>query len=315
MNRFENKVVVITGAAGGIGEATTRRIVSEGGKVVIADHSEKKAEQLANELTHAGADVRHVYFSATELQSCKELIDFSMNEYQRIDVLINNVGGTDPKRDLNIEKLDINYFDEAFHLNLCCTMYLSQQVIPIMTTNGGGNIVNVASISGLTADANGTLYGASKAGVINLTKYMYSNANRDFIPLGEEVEYIDQYIALQTLRLNGFAEVRFDRTVEHDAMSVPPMLLITFVENAFKYGISSNEPCFVRIRLRQQGSTLRFEVENSVFGRESQNSKRMGIANCRKRLALLYPDRHRLETGTDADGLFRVRLEIQSPAL
>ena len=77
MNRFENKVVVITGAAGGIGEATTRRIVSEGGKVVIADHSEKKAEQLANELTHAGADVRHVYFSATELQSCKELIDFS----------------------------------------------------------------------------------------------------------------------------------------------------------------------------------------------------------------------------------------------
>ena len=157
MNRFENKVVVITGAAGGIGEATTRRIVSEGGKVVIADHSEKKAEQLANELTHAGADVRHVYFSATD---------------QRIDVLINNVGGTDPKRDLNIEKLDINYFDEAFHLNLCCTMYLSHQVIPIMTTNGGGNIVNVASISGLTADANGTLYGASKAGVINLTKYI-----------------------------------------------------------------------------------------------------------------------------------------------
>ena len=131
-----------------------------------------RAEQLANELTHAGADVRHVYFSATELQSCKELIDFSMNEYQRIDVLINNVGGTDPKRDLSIEKLDINYFDEAFHLNLCCTMYLSQQVIPIMTANGGGNIVNVASISGLTADANGTLYGASKAGVINLTKYI-----------------------------------------------------------------------------------------------------------------------------------------------
>ena len=172
MNRFENKVVVITGAAGGIGETTTRRIVSEGGKVVIADHSEKRAEQLANELTHAGADVHHVYFSATELQSCKDLIDFSMNEYQRIDVLINNVGGTDPKRDLSIEKLDINYFDEAFHLNLCCTMYLSQQVIPIMTANGGGNLVNVASISGLTADANGTLYGASQAGVINLTKYI-----------------------------------------------------------------------------------------------------------------------------------------------
>ena len=141
MNRFENKVCCSHRCRRWYRrKQPPRRIVSEGGKVVIADHSEKRAEQLANELTHAGADVRHVYFSATELQSCKELIDFSMNEYQRIDVLINNVGGTDPKRDLNIEKLDINYFDEAFHLNLCCTMYLSQQVIPIMTTNGGGNI-------------------------------------------------------------------------------------------------------------------------------------------------------------------------------
>lgn len=172
MNRFDNKVAVITGAAGGIGEATTRRIVSEGGKVVIADNSKERADNLAVELTHAGADVRAIYFSALELQSCKELIDFAMNEYGQVDILVNNVGGTDPKRDLNIEKLNLDYFDEAFHLNLCCTMYLSQQVIPIMSTHGGGNIVNVASISGITADANGTLYGASKAGVINLTRYI-----------------------------------------------------------------------------------------------------------------------------------------------
>lgn len=72
MNRFENKVAVITGAAGGIGEATTRRIVSEGGKVVIADYSKERADKLAAELTLSGADVRSVYFSATELQSCKE---------------------------------------------------------------------------------------------------------------------------------------------------------------------------------------------------------------------------------------------------
>lgn len=151
---------------------------------------------------------------------------------------------------------------------------------------------------------------------INLTKYMYNNASRDFITLGEEVEYIDQYIALQTLRLNEFAEVRFDREVGHDAMAVPPMLLITFVENAFKYGISSNEPCFVHIRLCQQGAVLRFEVENSVFARESpresQSSGHVGIANCRKRLALLYPGRHRLEIGAGADGIFRVRLELQT---
>lgn len=172
MNRFENKVIVITGAAGGIGEATTRRLTSEGAKVVIADKSKEKADNLADELTKSGAEVRSIYFSATELQSCKELIDFALKEFGRIDIVINNVGGTDLKRDTNIEKLDINYFDEALHLNLCCTMYLSQQVIPIMASQGGGNIVNVASVSGITADANGTLYGASKAGVINLTRYI-----------------------------------------------------------------------------------------------------------------------------------------------
>lgn len=79
---------------------------------------------------------------------------------------------------------------------------------------------------------------------INLTKYMYNNANHEFIPLAEEVEYIGQYIDLQKLRLNGFADVSFTYRVEDETMSVPPMMLITFVENAFKYGISSNEPCF-----------------------------------------------------------------------
>lgn len=147
---------------------------------------------------------------------------------------------------------------------------------------------------------------------INLTKYMYNNANHDFIPLAEEVEYIDQYIDLQKLRLNDFADVSFAHQVEDETTSVPPMMLITFVENAFKYGISSNEPCFIHISLVQRGDTLRFEVENSVFPRADGGSKRMGVENCRRRLALLYPDRHQLDVGTDADGEFRVMLEIKS---
>lgn len=146
---------------------------------------------------------------------------------------------------------------------------------------------------------------------INLTKYMYNNANHEFISLVEEVDYISQYIDLQKLRLNEYADVSFTHEVHDEAMPVPPMLLITFVENAFKYGISSNEPCFIRIRLTQQCGTLRFEVENSVFERDVKNSKRMGIENCRRRLSLLYPDRHRLDFGRGSDNTFRVRLELK----
>lgn len=178
MNRFEDKIAIVTGAAGGIGEATTRRIVSEGGKVVIADYSKERADKLAGELAHSGADVRSIYFSATEVESCKELVDFAMKEYGKVDILINNVGGTNLKRDRSIEKLDLSYFDEVFHLNLYCMMYLSQQIIPVMEGHGGGNIVNVASIGGITADASGTLYGTSKAGVINLTRYIATQAGK-----------------------------------------------------------------------------------------------------------------------------------------
>ena len=147
---------------------------------------------------------------------------------------------------------------------------------------------------------------------INLTKYMYHNANREFIPLAEEVEYISQYIDLQKLRLNEYAEVGFTYEVADESMPVPPMMLITFVENAFKYGISSNEPCFIRIRLSQQDDTLCFEVENSVFGREGKASKQMGIENCRRRLSLLYPDRHRLDIGLSREHVFHVRLELRN---
>ena len=148
---------------------------------------------------------------------------------------------------------------------------------------------------------------------INLTKYMYNNANQDYIALSEEVEYISQYIDLQKLRLNEYADVRFEHRVDDASMPVPPMLLITFVENAFKYGVSSNEPCFIHIRLTQQQDTLCFEVENSVFEREKKDSKRMGIDNCRRRLSLLYPGRHRLNIGCCRDkNTFKVMLELKN---
>lgn len=150
---------------------------------------------------------------------------------------------------------------------------------------------------------------------INLTKYMYNNANREFIPLAEEVEYISQYIDLQQLRLNELADVRFNYEAEDESMLVPPMLLITFVENAFKYGISSNEPCYVHIHLVQCDERLTFEIENRVFEHAKKDSKQMGIENCRRRLSLLYPDRYRLDVGPGEGQTFRVKLELQSNCL
>ncbi|MGN1264494.1 MAG: sensor histidine kinase, partial [Muribaculaceae bacterium] len=137
--------------------------------------------------------------------------------------------------------------------------------------------------------------------------------NREFIALYDEVEYISQYIDLQKLRLNDYADVEFSHREENALMPVPPMMLITFVENAFKYGVSANDPCFIHIALTQHDDKIVFEVENSVFEREVKNSKRMGIENCRRRLGLLYPERHNLEFGSSEDGkTYKVRLELHN---
>ncbi|MGM9760684.1 MAG: sensor histidine kinase [Parabacteroides sp.] len=147
---------------------------------------------------------------------------------------------------------------------------------------------------------------------IDLTKYMYNNANREFISLGEEVEYISEYITLQQLRLNENTTVDFAHEVENESLPVPPMLLITFVENAFKYGISSTDASFIHIRLQQNAGRILFEVENTNFRISHKHSQGMGIENCRKRLSLLYPDRHRLELGPGKDNTFYVKLELKS---
>ncbi|MGN0201786.1 MAG: sensor histidine kinase [Candidatus Cryptobacteroides sp.] len=149
---------------------------------------------------------------------------------------------------------------------------------------------------------------------IEITKYLYVNASRDWIPLEEDVGYIEKYIDLQKLRLGDTAEVQFTHTLQEPGMSIPPMLLITFVENAFKYGISSNERCFIHIRLVQDAGGLLFEVVNSLFERsgKASGSAGSGIENCRKRLSLIYPGRHSLNCGPDGEGHYRAELRILS---
>lgn len=178
MQRFEGKVVLITGGASGIGEATAYRMAEEGAKIVIGDRNKENAEKLIQSLHDKGFEAHPVYFSALDLDSCKALVDSVTQRYGRIDVLVNNVGGNDLKRDGNVEHIDISYFDQLFQLNLRCTIYLTQQVLPFMARQQQGNIVNVASISGITADYQGTLYGASKAAVINFTQYVATQYGR-----------------------------------------------------------------------------------------------------------------------------------------
>lgn len=171
-NRFDKKTALVTGGASGIGRATVERLLAEGARVVIADYNVDEAEKLAQELGKADYPAKAVYYNATDMNSGAEAVQKTIEWFGGIDCLVNNVGGSDLSRDLDILHLDMAYFDAVFHLNLKSMLATTRAALPAMMQQGKGSIVNVASISGLLGDFRGSLYGMSKAGVINLTRYV-----------------------------------------------------------------------------------------------------------------------------------------------
>ena len=172
MKKLVNKVALITGASNGIGKATAERFAKDGAKVVIADHNLERAAKLASSLRDNEFHAQAVMFEASDIKSAVKAVDKTIEYFGGIDCIVNNVGGSDLSKDLSAGDLDIKYFDEVMHVNLRSMIATAQAALPYMKDKKEGSIINVASIGGLLGDLRGTLYGISKAGVINLTRYI-----------------------------------------------------------------------------------------------------------------------------------------------
>ena len=143
---------------------------------------------------------------------------------------------------------------------------------------------------------------------ISMLQYIHTTSMRDFVAISDEVDYIRQYAALQSLRLNEMTSVKMDIDIENNSLQIPPMLLVTFVENCFKHGISPVEESQISILITEINGKLVFSTENKIFP-VKRIGEHMGIENCRKRLELLYPGKHVMSN--DSDGTFyRVKLCI-----
>ena len=178
MKKLVNKVALITGASSGIGKATAERFVKEGAKVIIADHNLERAEKLASSLRDNEYHAQAVMFEALDLRCARKVVDLAIEIYGGIDCIVNNVGGSDLTKDLNVEQIELKYFDELMHVNLRSMIATAQSALPYLKSKGEGTIINIASIGGLLGDLRGTLYGLSKAGVINLTRYIATQYGR-----------------------------------------------------------------------------------------------------------------------------------------
>ena len=147
---------------------------------------------------------------------------------------------------------------------------------------------------------------------IELVRYTYTGVDRDTVAIGDEIRYIGNYIDLQSLRLNSHTKVEWTHEVDDEKAPIPPMIMMTFLENVFKYGVSAHRDCLIRIRLTLKDGLLEFYTENDIVKRvdEFRSEAPVGLENCRGRLTSLFPDAWELLT-EERDGKFIVNLKIR----
>jgi len=167
MKRLDNKVSVITGGAKGIGFATSKKFVLEGSKVIIVDIDEQALENSVNELNQIEDLAEGHKLDITNRKNVEEVFKNIFDKYGRIDVLINNAGIIS---DNQLNKMSYEQFDKVVDINLKGTFNCAKAVIPYMTEQKSGSIVNATSIVGVYGNYGQSNYAATKWGVIGMMK-------------------------------------------------------------------------------------------------------------------------------------------------
>lgn len=172
--RLKDKVALITGAASGNGKAMATLFASEGAKVMIADINGDGAGQVAESLADKGLSAASVQADVTKEADIRKMVNATLEKYGRIDILVNNAGVFDEL--LPVGDLSDEVWDKVIATNLTAPMRGIRAIIPVFEKQGGGVIVNTASIAGFTgARGGGAAYVASKHGIVGLTKNVAFN--------------------------------------------------------------------------------------------------------------------------------------------
>jgi LytS/YehU family sensor histidine kinase len=181
---------------------------------------------------------------------------------------------------------------------------LKSQINPHFIFNTLNNIYGQAiSKSDNTAD--------SIAKLSAMMRYVLTETSQEQVPLKKEIQYLENYVQLQRIRLTHKTDVVFDIKGNIDLKKIPPLLLISFIENAFKYGVSNEIESTISIKIHVWQQAISLSVRNDKLSKENgqMNSLKIGIANTKKRLDLIYSGNYSLKIAEN-DKYFEVNLKI-----
>ena len=167
MSSLDGKIVIVTGGGRGIGKGIASTLASLGASVTINDIRKDNAEQTAQEICSAGGSAISAPGDVTNPDQVVEVVNKTIKKYGRVDILVNNAGiiGLVPFNEITIEE-----WNQMFNVHLTGSFLFSQAVLPNMTKNASGKIINISSNWGQRGAANAVHYSTMKAGIIGFTK-------------------------------------------------------------------------------------------------------------------------------------------------
>lgn len=176
--RFQNKVVIVTGAAQGIGRTIATTYAKHEAKVVLADIDESKGKSTLQEIVTDGGKAMYVQTDVRHLAHIEQLMAKAVETYGTIDILVNNAGVSHWKSPY---ALDIEEWDHIINTNLRSVFLCSREAAKVMRDHGGGAIVNIASTRAIMSEPHSEAYAASKGGILALTHAFAASLADDHI--------------------------------------------------------------------------------------------------------------------------------------
>lgn len=167
MNNIKGKVIVITGASSGLGEATAKRLSEEGASIVLAARRTKRIEKLAADIKEKGGKVLAITTDVTDVEQVRKLVNKAVSEFGRIDVMINNAG---LMQQSPLDSGKIDEWDNMIDVNIKGVLYGISAVLPVMQKQKSGHIINVSSVAGHKVTPAGSVYCATKFAVLAISE-------------------------------------------------------------------------------------------------------------------------------------------------